>query len=67
MQGKPGLGITLKINGTTKFLSGSMGTPAQLTLNGEKADLTTELSNNDVIVAIPGVDKVVLKLKYLIL
>ena len=56
MQGKPGLGITLKINGTTKFLSGSMGTPAQLTLNGEKADLTTELSNNDVIVAIPGVD-----------
>ena len=56
MQGKPGLGITLKINGTTKFLSGSMGTPAQLTLNGEKADFTTELSNNDVIVAIPGVD-----------
>lgn len=56
MQGKPGLGLTIKINGTTKFLSGTMGTPAQLTLNGEKADLTAELTNNDVVVAIPGVD-----------
>lgn len=54
--GKPGLGITVNINNTTKFIAGTMGKPAQLTLNGAPAPLTAPIKNGDTIVAKPGVD-----------
>lgn len=54
--GKPGLGITVKINNLTKFFSGTMGKIAKLTVNNEPATLTTPVKNNDIIVVTPGID-----------
>ncbi|MDF2565005.1 MAG: ftsA [Massilibacillus sp.] len=54
--GKPGLGLTVKINDHTKFFAGTMGKPATFTLNDEPTTLTSPLKNGDRICAISGIN-----------
>lgn len=54
--GKPGLGITLTINNETKFMPGTMGKIAKLTLNGKPAALKDTIKDGDAIIAEPGAD-----------
>lgn len=54
--GKPGLGLTVKINEQTKFFAGTMGKPATITLNDEPTKLTAPLKNGDHICAINGIN-----------
>lgn len=56
LQGRPGLGITVTINGKTRFLAGSHGTPGQITLNGAPASFSDRLSEGDVITVTRGID-----------
>lgn len=54
--GKPGMGITVSINGTPKFYAGSMGRTARLSLNGKETTLTASLKNGDSIEVSKGTD-----------
>ncbi len=56
LNGRPGLGAMLKINGENKFIPGTMGTMAQLTAEGVPATLDTPIQDGTHIQAIPGVD-----------
>ena len=46
LHGRPGMGITVKINGETRFLAGEPGEPGRITLNGEPAKLSDLLFDN---------------------
>lgn len=65
LNGKPGLGVMVHIDGEKRFYPGSMGEVAKLTVNGEEATLETPLENNFRIEVTPGADGVtpVLKLE----
>lgn len=52
--GRPGLGLMLTINGNTKFIPGTLGTLAQLTLDGETATLDSAIHDNSHIHIEPG-------------
>lgn len=54
--GKPGLGLMLNIDGRSKFIPGTMGTMAELKLNGESAELDSPIADGSVIEIIPGED-----------
>ena len=56
LQGRPGLGITVTINGKTRFLAGSHGTPGRITLNGAPASFTDPISEGDAIAVTCGTD-----------
>lgn len=56
LQGRPGLGITVTINGKTRFLAGSHGTPGRITLNGAPASFTDPISEGDAITVTCGTD-----------
>ena len=56
--GHPGLGIMLNIDGKPTFIPGTMGTLAVIALNGEEADLSTEIVDGDRITIKPGQDGV---------
>jgi len=54
MNGRPGLGAMLTINGENKFIPGTMGTLAQLKIDGQPATLDTVIAENNHIEIIPG-------------
>ena len=54
LNGRPGLGAMLTINGENKFIPGTMGTLAQLKIDGRPASLDTAIHENDHIEVIPG-------------
>lgn len=54
LNGHPGLGIILNINGHNKFIPGSMGTMATLKINGEAAALDTPIEDGNQIEVEPG-------------
>lgn len=56
IQGKPGLGKTVEINGYIKVFKGEMGSAPLIKLNGEWADLNTPVKDNDYIEFSPGKD-----------
>lgn len=56
LRGRPGLGITISINGETRFIPGTHRTPGKITLNGEPAEYNTALHENDIITATKGLD-----------
>ncbi|MGL5271001.1 MAG: cell division protein FtsA [Selenomonadaceae bacterium] len=56
LNGKPGLGMMVSINGDKKFIPGSMGTAAQLLLDGEPSALDTSIKNGSKITVEPGSD-----------
>ncbi len=47
IKGKPGLGLAIEVNGQTKFIPGTHGTPGQLELNGKPATLDDKLKDGD--------------------
>ena len=56
MNGKPGLGLMVMLDGEKKVFPGSMGTLATLTLDGEPATLETKIANDSVITVERGED-----------
>ena len=56
LNGKPGLGIMVTINGETRSIRGTLGTPAELSLNAEPAALDTPIQNGSRIHVLPGKD-----------
>ena len=54
LNGRPGLGTMLKINGENKFIPGTMGTMAQLSVDGSPANLDTPIHDGSRIQVIPG-------------
>jgi len=56
LHGRPGLGITIKINGQTKFIAGSLGQPGSIQLNGHAASYADPLKEGDSIVVVKGAD-----------
>ncbi len=52
--GHPGLGLMVTVKGEKKFFPGTMGTLAQITLDGEPATLDTPVQNDSRISIIPG-------------
>ena len=56
LAGRPGLGITLNINGERLFLRGSHGQPGKLTINGESANFSASVCDGDEITVEKGFD-----------
>lgn len=56
MNGKPGLGLMVMINGEKKVFPGSMGTLAKVTLDGQPATLETKIANDSTISVENGED-----------
>ena len=56
MNGRPGLGVMLTVNGENKFIPGTMGTMAQLNLDGRPATLDTVVKEDSHIEIIQGKD-----------
>lgn len=54
LNGRPGLGTMLKINGENKFIPGSMGTMAQLTLDDSPASLDSPIHDGSHIQVVQG-------------
>ncbi len=54
LKGRPGLGITVTVNGQKHFLPGSAGEPGTLALNGQPATVSDLLHDEDVLTAIAG-------------
>ncbi|MDR3349811.1 MAG: rod shape-determining protein [Acidaminococcales bacterium] len=55
IKGRPGLGITVEVNGQTKFIPGTYGTPGSLELNGKPAALDDKLKDGDKLKVVKGV------------
>ncbi|MBO8172995.1 MAG: cell division protein FtsA [Bacillaceae bacterium] len=56
LHGRPGLAVTIQVNGKLKFIPGGHGTPPSILLNGEPAHLDTPISEGDSITVIKGED-----------
>lgn len=54
LNGRPGLGTMLKVNGENKFIPGTMGTMAELTLDGAPANLDAPIHEGSRIQVTPG-------------
>ena len=54
IKGKPGLGMTVEVNGQTKFIPGTHGTPGTLELNGKPANLDDKLKDGDKLKVVKG-------------
>lgn len=56
LYGKPGLAMTITVNGRMKIIPGGHGTPPVITRNGEPASLDAPIDSQDVITVVPGTD-----------
>lgn len=54
LHGRPGLALTITLNGQTKFIPGSHGTPGLIELNGASAKFNDHLNENDVLAVTKG-------------
>lgn len=54
--GRPGLALTVTVEGEPKFFPGEMGTLAKVKLNGREATLNSPVTNEDSIEIIPGLN-----------
>ncbi len=54
--GKPGPGLVIKVNGETKVVPGTRAKPAVVKVNGQPADLNTQLTGGEAIEILPAVD-----------
>lgn len=54
LPGRPGLGLTVVVDGKTQTLPGTMGTPGTILINGQKAALTSPLTDGDTVTVIWG-------------
>ncbi len=62
LHGKPGLAVSLLLNGRLRLFPGSHGKPPSILQNGEKAGLNSTIKDGDRIEIIPGEDGTVPKL-----
>mgnify|MGYP001466655221 CR=1 FL=1 len=56
LQGRPGMGLSVTVNGKPQFFSGTMGQPPMILLNDIPATLDTPLANRDILVITRGQD-----------
>ncbi|MFP3389869.1 cell division protein FtsA [Brevibacillus sp. SIMBA_040] len=56
LYGRPGLAMTVTINGRIKMIPGGHGTPPVIERNGEAAGLDTPIGDGDTIVIVAGVN-----------
>jgi len=56
LAGRPGLALTIEVNGQMRILKGTMGRPAEIRINGRPAALDTLLQKGDRIEIVPPVD-----------
>lgn len=56
LYGKPGLAISVSVNGQDIFVPGGHGNPTEIIVNGEKASTKHPIQNGDVIELIQGAD-----------
>lgn len=56
LRGRPGMGLTISVNGETRFIGGGHGTPGQITKGGQPVKLTDLLSDQDVLEVTLGAD-----------
>lgn len=56
LRGRPGMGLTISVNGETRFIAGGHGIPGQITRNSQPAKLSDALADNDIILVTPGAD-----------
>lgn len=54
--GKPGMAMTIKIDGKIKMVPGEHGTLPQIEVNGEQATIDTKINNGDKITVISGIN-----------
>lgn len=56
LRGRPGMGLTISVNGETRFIAGSHGTPGEILKNNQPAKLNDALQDQDTIVVSLGTD-----------
>ncbi|SMD10503.1 cell division protein FtsA [Sporomusa malonica] len=56
LRGRPGMGLTITVNGETRFIAGSHGTPGQILQGSQPVQLSTTLNDQDVLVVTLGAD-----------
>ncbi|WP_371373912.1 cell division protein FtsA [Sporomusa aerivorans] len=56
LRGRPGMGLTISVNGQTRFIAGGHGAPGQIAINGQPARLDDALTDEDSIVVTLGSD-----------
>ncbi|MCK4261251.1 MAG: rod shape-determining protein [Halanaerobiales bacterium] len=56
LYGRPGMALTIKVNGKLKTIKGTMGQLGLLEVNGESATYDTPIQNDDEIIFEPGKD-----------
>lgn len=54
LHGKPGLGLSIELNGTLKLFPGTHGRSPSITSNGEEVSLNTPIKENDEISVVHG-------------
>ena len=56
LHGRPGLGLTVKVNQETRFIAGSLGEPGVVRRNGNEAALDDPLAEGDAVTVVKGAD-----------
>jgi cell division protein FtsA len=56
LHGRPGMALSVSVNGKPQFLPGTLGLPPEILLNGQPATFDTPLSNHDILVISKGSD-----------
>lgn len=56
LPGRPGLGLTVVVDGNTQTLPGTLGTPGTILVNGQNADLNAPLADGDAVTVVWGRD-----------
>ncbi|UFJ61426.1 cell division protein FtsA [Brevibacillus sedimenti] len=56
LYGRPGMAMSLTVNGRIKIIPGGHGTPPVIEKNGEASGLDAPVADGDVIVVVPGQD-----------
>jgi len=56
LRGRPGMGMTITVNGKTRFIAGSYGTPGQILLAGQPVQLNHRLHERDMFRVTLGTD-----------
>lgn len=55
MQGRPGMGLTVSVNGETRFIPGTMGKSGMMLLNGQVATFKDTLEDGAVLIVKEGI------------
>ncbi len=56
LYGKPGFGLSIKLNDKDLLIPGEHGTPSKILLNGQEVSSKSKISNGDVVELVPGQD-----------